>query len=58
LWVKDMIKMLRSFVVDETAVTAIEYALIAGGIAIVILTGINSVGSTLKGIFGNLATQL
>ena len=53
-----MIKMLRSFVVDETAVTAIEYALIAGSLSIVILTAVDSVGRTLQGIFGNIATQL
>jgi pilus assembly protein Flp/PilA len=53
-----MIKALRAFLADETAVTAIEYALIAGGLSIVIVIGVQSVGTTLNGIFGNISTQL
>jgi pilus assembly protein Flp/PilA len=47
-----------AFLVDESGVTAIEYALIAGGISIVIITAANAVGSNLNGIFTNLSTQL
>lgn len=53
-----MIKMLRAFSVDETAATAIEYALIAGGISIVIITAVDSVGTVLNGIFGNISASL
>ena len=55
---KDVNKMLRAFVADETAVTAIEYALIAGGISIVILAAVNSVGSALNGLFASISTLL
>ena len=39
------------FVRDCTGSTAIEYALIAGGIAIVIVLGVQSIATTLNGIF-------
>jgi Flp pilus assembly pilin Flp len=38
---------LRRFANDEGAATAIEYALIAGGISIAIVGSLNAVGSTL-----------
>ena len=53
-----MIRALRAFVEDETAATAIEYALIAGGISIVIIASVSSVGTTLNGIFGNVSSAL
>ena len=53
-----MIRALRAIVEDETAATAIEYALIAGGISIVIIASVSSVGTTLNGIFGNVSSQL
>jgi pilus assembly protein Flp/PilA len=53
-----MIKALRAFLADETAATAIEYAIIAGGLSIVIVAAVNSIGTTLNGIFGNISTQL
>ena len=36
---------LKGFLKDENGATAIEYALIAGGIAVVIVTAVNGVGS-------------
>jgi len=53
-----MIKRLRAFIEDETAATAIEYALIAGSLSIVIIGAVNSVGTALNGIFGNISSQL
>ena len=38
--------------------TAIEYGLIAAGISIVIITAVNSVGSTLNNTFTTVSTQL
>ena len=38
-------KTIRRFLVDETAATAIEYGLIAAGIAAVIITAVNTMGS-------------
>ena len=53
-----MITILRAFIEDETAATAIEYALIAGGLSIVIVAAVNSVGTSLNSIFGNVSSQL
>jgi pilus assembly protein Flp/PilA len=39
--------LLKSFLADERATTAIEYALIAAGIALAIVTIVNNTGSAL-----------
>jgi pilus assembly protein Flp/PilA len=39
--------LLRSFLADESAATAIEYGLIAAGIALAIVTVVNNTGSAL-----------
>ena len=44
-----------SFYVDESAVTSIEYALIAVLIATVIVIAVAAVGSNLAAIFGRVA---
>ena len=46
------------FVKDESGATAIEYALIAGGISIVILAAVNLVGTDLNVVFGKVDTLL
>ena len=46
------------FLHDECAATAIEYALIAGGIAAVIVAAVNVIGNTLNTTFGNVASAL
>jgi pilus assembly protein Flp/PilA len=46
--------LLSRFLRDETGVTAIEYGLIAAGIAIVILTAVKNVGTNLSGTFANI----
>ena len=43
---------------DKLGATAIEYGLIAAGISIVIITAVNSVGSTLNNTFATVSTQL
>jgi pilus assembly protein Flp/PilA len=50
--------LLRSFVRDESAATAIEYALIASGISIVIAATVFSVGTAVKTDFTNISTSL
>ena len=42
---------LARFVKDESGSTAVEYGLIAAGIAIAILTAVNALGGTLTGLF-------
>jgi pilus assembly protein Flp/PilA len=42
---------LKRFAADRSGTTAIEYALIASLISIMIVAGATSVGTTLKGVF-------
>lgn len=43
---------------DESGATAIEYGLIATGIAIAIIAAVNGVGTALSGKFGTISTSL
>jgi pilus assembly protein Flp/PilA len=43
---------LSVFSKDKHGATAIEYALIAASISIVIVTAVSAIGNTLKGFFG------
>lgn len=43
---------------DRRGVTAIEYALIAAGIAIVIIAAVQGVGTSLNTVFNKIATSL
>ena len=47
-----------AFLKDESGATAIEYGLIAAGIAVVIIAAVNTVGSKLNSTFTNIANQL
>ena len=53
-----MSRLLARFVDDECGATAIEYALIAGGISIVIVTAVNGVGSALSAKFVDVGTSI
>jgi pilus assembly protein Flp/PilA len=53
-----MWKLIGSFLKDKSGATAIEYALIASGISIVILVAVNGIGSTLNGTFTSISTAL
>jgi pilus assembly protein Flp/PilA len=46
---------LRTFLKDESGATAIEYALIAGGISIVILVAVQGIGSKLQTMFTSVS---
>jgi pilus assembly protein Flp/PilA len=46
------------FIFDASGATAIEYALIAGGIALVIVTAIANLGGNLKNQYGNIANAI
>jgi pilus assembly protein Flp/PilA len=46
------------FLSDDSGATAIEYGLIAAGIAIVIITAVNGVGSQLSTNFVSISTSL
>ena len=47
-----------AFLKDVSGATAIEYGLLAAGISIVFVASVQSVGSTLDGIFSTVSTQL
>jgi len=49
---------LQSFMLDQSAATAIEYALIAGSISIVIVAAATNTGSELNNIFTQVLTGL
>jgi pilus assembly protein Flp/PilA len=49
---------LRRFLDDTNAATAIEYALIASGISIVIAATVLNIGTSVQGLFNNVATAL
>lgn len=46
------------FVRDESGATAIEYGLIAALIAVVVITGVSMVGTTLSSTFTTLASSI
>lgn len=46
------------FISDETGATAIEYGLIAAGIALAIIAVVNGLGSNLNTVFTSVNTSL
>ena len=53
-----MKNLIARFVKDEAGATAIEYGLIATGIALAIIAAVNTVGANLNTTFGKVATAL
>ena len=51
-------KLLRDFLADETGATAIEYGLIAAGIALAIIAAVNGLGAKLNTKFAAINTSL
>jgi pilus assembly protein Flp/PilA len=50
--------ILKNFVADESGATAIEYGLIAAGIAIAIIVAVQGVGTQLSTNFTAISTSL
>jgi len=46
------------FLKDESGATAIEYGLIAAGIAVAIITMVQTLGTSLNTVFTNVNTEL
>ncbi len=46
------------FLRDERGGTAIEYAIVASGIAVAIAASVTSLGSSVKGLFTDVSTSL
>lgn len=53
-----MKKLTTRFLRENNGVTAIEYALIAGLIAVLLVTSLNDVEAKLALVFGNIVTAL
>jgi pilus assembly protein Flp/PilA len=53
-----MKNLIVRFANDESGATAIEYGLIAAGIALAIITVVNSLGTTLNAKFGSISSSL
>jgi pilus assembly protein Flp/PilA len=56
--VTTMVRVFKNFLADESGATAIEYGLIAAGIAIAIITAVKGVGSSLSTKFTSISTSL
>jgi pilus assembly protein Flp/PilA len=50
--------LVQGFWNDESGATAIEYGLIAAGIALAIIAAVQGLGSTLNGVFKSVDTGL
>jgi pilus assembly protein Flp/PilA len=50
--------MKARFMTDETGATAIEYAMIAGGIAVAIVAVVQGLGTTLNTTFTSMSSAL
>ncbi len=50
--------LVERFLRDQRGATAIEYAMIASGIAVAIATTIVSLGSTVNGLYTSVATVM
>ncbi len=48
----------RRFLQDQNGATAIEYAMIASGVAVAIASTVMSLGSSVKGLYANVATAM
>jgi len=53
-----MKNLVARFAKDESGATAIEYGLIAAGIALAIITVVNNLGTTLNTKFGSISSSL
>ena len=53
-----MLNLVSRFISNESGATAIEYGLIAAGIAVVIITAVQLVGTNLNVAFGKASTAI
>ena len=53
-----MLGRFRAFLADEGGSTAIEYGLIAAGLALAIISVVNGLGTSLNAKFKSISTQL
>ncbi|SHF43799.1 pilus assembly protein Flp/PilA [Lampropedia hyalina DSM 16112] len=53
-----MTNFIKNFLQDEEGATAIEYGLIAGLIAVVIIAAVTALGTEIKTVFENIGTAI
>jgi pilus assembly protein Flp/PilA len=53
-----MRRKLAAFLNNESGATAIEYGLIASGIAVALIAAVKGVGTSLKTTFGSISTAV
>jgi pilus assembly protein Flp/PilA len=53
-----VLAQLKAFLQEESATTAIEYSLIAGGIALAIIAVVMGIGPKLNTTFSSISSQL
>lgn len=53
-----MRRLFADFIADECGATAIEYCLIASGIALAIVVAVQGLGTTLNGRYGAVNTAI
>ena len=51
-------RLVRRFLADRQGATAIEYAMIAAGIALAIVASITALGATVDGLFSSVLAAL
>ena len=57
-WEHDMTALIKKFVTDETGATAIEYALIASGIALAIIAGISATSGSINNMYSTVTSTV
>lgn len=53
-----MRRLMTKFLADRSGATAIEYALIAAGVSVVIMTAVQGIGTTMNGKYASVSTSL
>jgi len=53
-----MIRLFCRLAEDRSGATAIEYSIIAGGIALAIVAAAQALGTNVQGMFGNVLTAM
>jgi pilus assembly protein Flp/PilA len=53
-----MVRLLRRFLTDQTAATAIEYSLIAAGIALAIVVVVQAIGTQVQVPYATVSSAL
>jgi pilus assembly protein Flp/PilA len=51
-------QLIKKFLSDDSGATAIEYGLIAAGIALAIIAAVNTLGTTISNEFTSIGTAL